>query len=75
MWIRACQECGHKNITKPPGAYKNDSWRNLRCRKCKSIALDYGNGGWMIKEENNVVSLVQEFQMTEDENEYEGEGK
>jgi hypothetical protein len=41
-WIRTCQECGHKQETKPPAEYKNDSWRNVKCKACKSEALDYG---------------------------------
>lgn len=42
MWIRTCQECGHRQPSKPPAEYKDDSWRNVKCRKCKSEALDYG---------------------------------
>jgi hypothetical protein len=53
-WIRTCQECGHKQPAKPPAEYKGDSWRDLKCRKCRSEALDYGSepntnkdyGGW-----------------------------
>ncbi len=42
MWIRTCQECGNKQVSKPPAEYRNDSWRNVKCRKCHSEALDYG---------------------------------
>lgn len=42
MWIRTCQECGHRQPSKPPADYKSDAWRDVKCRKCKSIALDYG---------------------------------
>lgn len=41
-WRRTCQECGHKQWAKCPREYKDDSWRELKCRRCKSIALDYG---------------------------------
>ena len=43
MWIRTCQECGNKQAAKPPAEYRNDSWRDLKCRKCHSTALDYGH--------------------------------
>ena len=42
IWVRTCQECGHKQITKPPAEYKGESWRELKCKKCNSPALDYG---------------------------------
>lgn len=43
MWIRTCQECGYKQPSKPPAEYKSDSWRDVKCRKCKSPgSLDYG---------------------------------
>lgn len=42
MWIRTCQECGHKQEAKNPSEFKNDKWRNLKCKKCKSEAMDYG---------------------------------
>ena len=43
MWIRTCQECGHKQEAKPPPEYKDDSWRDLKCHRCRSMALDYGS--------------------------------
>lgn len=46
MYIRTCQECGHKQESKPPRVYKGDSWKDLKCRKCKSPALDFGSDGW-----------------------------
>jgi ribosomal protein L40E len=42
MWIRTCQECGHKQPSKPPREYKGDSWQDTKCRKCGSMGLDYG---------------------------------
>ena len=43
MWIRTCQECGYKQEAKPSSEYKGESWRDLKCRRCKSMALDYGS--------------------------------
>lgn len=42
-YIRTCQECGHKQVSKPPAEYKSEAWRDVKCRKCKSMALDYGS--------------------------------
>ena len=43
-WYRTCQECGHQQAAKQPPAGKEltDSYRNAKCRKCHSEALDYG---------------------------------
>lgn len=48
MYIRTCQECGHKQEAKDPASYKTstENWRDLKCKKCKSPALDYGSDGW-----------------------------
>lgn len=43
MWIRTCQECGARRDSRPPASYAGDSWRNVKCSRCKSIALDYGH--------------------------------
>lgn len=42
-WIRTCQECGLKQKCKPPAEYKGDSWKDKKCRRCKSMALDFGS--------------------------------
>lgn len=43
-WIRTCQECGHRQVSKPISLYKTDSWRETRCDRCGSPgALDYGS--------------------------------
>lgn len=42
MWIRKCQECGHKQPMKSPKGQSTENWRNAQCRKCNSPALDYG---------------------------------
>lgn len=41
-WLRTCQECNHVQAAKNPSHYKGDSWRDMKCRKCKSESLDYG---------------------------------
>jgi hypothetical protein len=41
-FIRTCQECGHKQKAKNPAEYKSDVWRDLKCNRCHSPALDYG---------------------------------
>ena len=45
MWIRTCQECGHKQPDSNPKTSKTgftDAYMNRKCRKCKSMGLDYG---------------------------------
>lgn len=43
-WYRTCQECGNEQVAKPPSQSKEltTSYRDSKCRKCKSMALDYG---------------------------------
>jgi hypothetical protein len=41
-WIRTCQECGSTQRYKSPHDYTTDSWTETKCKKCHSIALDYG---------------------------------
>lgn len=44
-WYRTCQECGHEQRAKEPDHSRElaPSYRNAKCRKCKSEALDYGS--------------------------------
>ncbi|MEN6605867.1 MAG: hypothetical protein ABFD60_01390 [Bryobacteraceae bacterium] len=42
-WIRTCQECGHKQVARCPAETKGDRWRDAKCKRCKSPALDYGS--------------------------------
>jgi hypothetical protein len=42
-FVRTCQECGLPQIAKDPAEYKSDSWKDLKCKRCKSEALDYGS--------------------------------
>ena len=48
-FVRTCQECFHRQIAVKPDPNKelSDSYRNSKCRKCHSEALDYGSGGWI----------------------------
>ena len=43
-WYRTCQECGEEQISKAPSLSTgiSDSYRNAKCKVCKSEALDYG---------------------------------
>jgi len=42
-WQRTCQECGYVgNYAKPNLEDKKEKWRETKCRKCKSEALDFG---------------------------------
>lgn len=44
VWIRTCQECGHKQKANRPSQDKELSlaYTEAKCKKCKSEALDYG---------------------------------
>ena len=42
-FIRTCQECNHEQEAKDPAEYKNDSYRDLKCKRCKIDTLDYGS--------------------------------
>ena len=45
VYVRTCAECGHKQLAKDPKTYKTagENWRDLKCKHCKSAALDYGS--------------------------------
>lgn len=46
MQLRTCQECGNHQWTSVPpeaGAISYWSWAGLKCTKCKSEGLDFGN--------------------------------
>lgn len=55
LWIRTCQECWHNDIYKHPDMYLKDSWRDVKCHKCKSPALDYGSYRDCIDEKTSKV--------------------
>jgi len=50
VWVRTCQECGHEQESKCPADYKGVNWTELRCKKCKSLGMNYGKK--MNKNEN-----------------------
>ena len=41
-WIRSCNECGHHQVDKMPLGEMTEAYRNRKCKRCKSEALDYG---------------------------------
>ena len=44
MWSRKCQECNHIQTAIQPeyGAAITNSYSESKCKRCKSVALDYG---------------------------------
>lgn len=47
MWIRTCQECGHKQEDFNPNAKRMlqasiQAYEARRCKECKSSSLDWG---------------------------------
>lgn len=46
-YIRTCQECGYEQVSIPPTEYTSDRWTETKCKKCKSISLNYGK--WVYK--------------------------
>ena len=60
-WQRACQECGYKGFYSPPNPdNKTESWRDTKCRKCKSEALNYGKEVLIDSETNKVIEIEEE---------------
>lgn len=48
LWTRKCQECGHRQVAqKPKSGELTDAYRNAKCQRCRSEALDYGSEGWV----------------------------
>jgi len=43
LFVRTCQECGHKQKDTEPKVGPTDVYRNRKCKACKSEALDYGS--------------------------------
>lgn len=42
MWTRKCQECGNIQTDTRPQGEMTDAYRNRKCKRCKSMGLDYG---------------------------------
>ena len=60
LFVRTCQECGHKQEMKDPGLQRGDGWTETKCRKCKSAALDYGSNGYERDEAGSLVRIKQD---------------
>lgn len=57
LFVRTCQECGHRQEMKDPGTQKSDGWTEAKCRKCKSQSLDYGSNGFTRDANGKIVRL------------------
>lgn len=55
FWVRTCQECLHRQVTKSPEGQKSDAWRDMKCRRCGSSGLDYGSPGWIRDTDGKLV--------------------
>lgn len=43
-YMQTCQECGHEQTGKEPNLNdEKQSWRDRKCRRCKSESLDFGS--------------------------------
>jgi len=44
IWARRCQECGNiQKAKKPKLGEPAPSYTDSKCRRCKSMSLDYGH--------------------------------
>jgi ribosomal protein S27E len=50
-WVRVCQECGNKQEARDPKTIVGDKWRDLKCKRCKSESMDFGQSNHEIEEE------------------------
>ena len=57
MWARTCQECGYIQEAKEPayGVELSTSYCNAKCKKCKSMSLNYGSSGFIKNEAGKIV--------------------
>lgn len=42
-FVRVCQYCHHADIYRDPASYLSDAWKDVKCKRCKNDALDYGS--------------------------------
>ena len=42
LWARQCQECLNVQYDKKPEKDMTDAYRNRKCKRCDSPALDFG---------------------------------
>jgi hypothetical protein len=59
VFIRTCQECGHKQKAKDPKGVLSEAYANAKCRRCYSPALDYGKNV-VINAEGKIVAAPAE---------------
>ena len=57
LFVRTCDECGWHQVMKDPALQRTDKWRDAKCRKCKSEALDYGSYGWQRDSQGNLTRI------------------
>lgn len=57
IYVRTCQECGHKQEMKNPALQKTDNWRDAKCKVCNSQSLDYGSDGYERNADNSIVRI------------------
>lgn len=51
--VRTCQACGHEQVMKDPSTMKGEAWREAKCRRCKTEALDFGSTNVEQKEDED----------------------
>lgn len=57
LFVRTCQSCSYKQVAKPPKTYKNEAWREIQCKRCHSIDLDYGSMGWERDQQGKLIRI------------------
>lgn len=67
MWVRTCQECGHRQGAERPvyGVGPPVSYCNAKCGRCKSEALDYGSANFEFNEAGKLVKIPASDEGTE----------
>ena len=51
-WIRTCQSCGNIQEDKKPDGDMTDPYAFRKCKRCKSMDLDYGK--WESNDETTI---------------------
>lgn len=65
IYCRKCNECGHVQVAKPPAEYKGDSWKDLKCKVCKSSGLDYGSDSYVLVNGNPAKARTFKVEVTD----------
>jgi hypothetical protein len=45
VFVRTCQECFHKHVSKNTTEYRKhlpETWKNIKCPKCNTPKLNFG---------------------------------